>query len=188
MLLTTMDQLIETHRSPRLYFAGKMKEKDEIKRWLDTHLSTVNEYVGTFTPTDGSSFFGVTTTRPDFVYLLRTSRRGLQYVHHYDSAHLRNSIIANVVLNENLSEKDRMSTTSWLWYYFWFMRSEDNINNLTHNVCYEIEEMIKLILLKENRLYKDTNTREAVQLLRGKLRSEGIVNLTNRSKGINFRR
>lgn len=188
MVLTTMSQLTEQHRSPRLYFADKMTQKEEIKQWIDTHFSHVNQYLEGFNPISDCSFFSVTTSVPDFNYLMRVSRRGTQYVHHYDAAHLRNSIIANVVLNENLSEKDRMSTTSWLWYYFWFMRSEDNINNLTHNVCYEIEEMIKLILQKENRLYREANTREAVQLLRGKLRSEGIVNLTNRSMGINFRR
>lgn len=183
-----MHQVIERHRSPRLYFADKIEQKQEIKQWIDAHLSHVNQYLEGFNPISDCSFFAVTTLDPDFSYMMRVSRRGLQYVHHYDAAHLRNSIIANIVLNENLSNKERMTTTSWLWYYFWFMRSEDSINNLTHNVCYEIEEMIKLILQKENRLYREANTREAIQLLRGRLRSEGIVNLTNRSKSINFRR
>jgi len=188
MVLTTMSQLTEQHRSPRLYFADKMEQKQEIKQWIDTHYSHVNQYLEDINPISNCSFFAVTTSVPAFSYMMRISKRGHQYVHHYNTAHLRNSIIANVVLNENLSDKERMTTTSWLWYYFWFMRSEDNVNNLTHNVCYEFEEMIKLILQKENRLYRETNTRKAIQLLRGRLRSEGIVNLTNISTSINFRR
>lgn len=187
MSVKTFKEIIDEHSSPRIYFSSKVPQRGDIKAGFDTHYGSIinriqdNQFMG-------SHFLGVQISTIDFIYLYRLSRRGYQFLHHYDTSHLRNSVITNIIFNQDLSTKDRSLMITWIWYYYWFMKSEGAINNLTHNVCYELEEMIKLILQKEYTIYRQANTSEAVNLLRARLRAEGLVNLATSPRGINFRR
>ena len=110
-----------------------------------------------------------------------------KYVCDYDTIHMYNSLISNILLNPLIEEHNKIYHTAFILYYFWFMNPHMNsIEQVTRAVCCDFEAMIKIIIDKEMTIYKDFNTNQAVTILRDRLRSERI--LISYNSNINFRK
>lgn len=121
------------------------------------------------------------------VHVARLTVNDTKLIGTYESPYLRNSIISNVFFKWAEDMKKKMDTAVFSLYYYIFLQT-DELNDLTHNVCYEMEEMVKVIIKKETSLYRNYDTLEIISELRRRISSERLLNMGYTNKNINFRR
>lgn len=188
-MITTLRSELEGIGPIRTYFSRFIDRRDKIIDFWNSRQREETQQISRLFSVTGSEepYHIVRIDGMDFRFLFRRSRQNFGFVQDYDTSHLRNSVIANSMLKEEIQMKDRLDMVMFVWYYYWFFKDRRDINNLTHNVCFEIEEMIKLIIQKELTLYRTYNTAEILQSLRWRLSAERLLGSERRSS-INFRR
>jgi hypothetical protein len=135
---------------------------------------------------DGKSFLVIIDN--GFPFIFRRRGQDFYFLVDYDLAHLRNSVIANILLNEEVSLKIKLDRIIYLYYQYWFLKKKNTtIDEITHNVCFELQEIVKLIIEKELTLYRLYPTNTYLEGLRIRLTSERLVSLA-RAQIINFRK
>jgi len=117
----------------------------------------------------------------------KNSTTAYKWIENYDPVHLRNSVIANILLPSNFELKDRLNQIVFLYYQYWFLKLDATIDTLTHNVCFELQELIKLLIDKELTLYRKAPTEQYLSALRMKIMSEKLLMMGNK-KTINLRK
>lgn len=174
--------------TPRLYFGRIIQDRDKVKEEVITQKTRL---LSITSPDTMPSFLAVNLDRnEDCVHILRNDQTSLRLLADYVPSYLISSLLLNIMFNQSnlLETRDRLNMITFSLYYYCFLKSTRDLSDLTHNVCFEIEEMIKVILEKELTRYRSFNTSEAVSSLRQRLASERLVNMGNQSRGVNLRR
>jgi len=119
---------------------------------------------------------------------LRAKKASIIWIANHEVPHMRSSVIANILVKEDEgSIKDRLDKIIYLYYHFWFMKKEADINSITHNVCFELQDIIKQLIEKELGLYRQYNTSALIDAVRWRLSSENLL-LMARVPSLNMRR
>jgi hypothetical protein len=123
-----------------------------------------------------------------FSFPLRVKKGDFVWVANYEVSHMRNSIIAHILVREDEgSIKNRLDKIIYLYYHFWFMKKEADIDSITHNVCFELQDIIKQLIDKELTLYRPYQTSQLIDSVRWRLSSENLL-LMARLPTLNMRR
>ena len=186
-IFTLSDFLFNIDISARLYFQTRIDDRDSIIHSFDTTLrgQLLQFLTGTTVQLNYSPIYAITDN--NFVYLARN--KGLWgLVCDYEVPHLGFSLITHYLFNNAYPIKERVDAMVFTWYHVLFMKSPLKINDLTHNVCFQIEEAIKIILAKELTTYREFNTADVIAALRNRLASERFVNMGGQSTGVNLRK
>lgn len=188
MRILTLEQAIgHIGTQVRTHFTNLMEKREEMFDEFNLNRSVLATYVADNWEDLPIGFLAL--EYKDMIFIIRKRARDFFWITDYDTNHLRNSLIANILLDETLSMKDRLDRIVYIYYYYWFLRKRDEttIDNITHNVCFELQEIIKLLIQKELSVYRNYNTVELVNAVRWRLASENLL-LMARTSSINFRR
>lgn len=129
----------------------------------------------------------IDTDKPSYLNVARLTTREVRPIAHYQLPYLRNSIISNVFFKWPEEMKKKLDVAVFSLYYYIFLQT-DKLNDITHNVCYEMEEMVKTVIKKEMTLYREYNTLEVITELRARISNERLLNMGWINRNINFRR
>lgn len=183
--------LADIDTTPRLYFHSRIENRETILSRIIGHEIEIKQNPVVHLPTSETNpiiAVDLDSTDPlDCVHLIRNQSEP-KLIKDYVPSYLTSSLLHNVMFCESIGIKYKLETIMFTWYYYWFITSNKDITNITHNVCFQLEEMIKQIINKELGIYRGYNTADAVASLRLRLSSERLVNMGSTSKGINFRR
>lgn len=188
-VLELQDFIKDEVTTPRLYFATRMDDRATI---IENTKLKKKSVLSQIKDTSNTEPFLVVKNKNE-IYIVRNNNKG-NLVGDYTTNYLTNSVITNIIFGGGkygtfpANMKSRLDSSSFIWYYYWFINSDKDLTNITHNTCFQIEEMIKQILNKELTLYRTFPTGEAVTGLRTRLASERLVNMGIGARGINFRR
>lgn len=110
----------------------------------------------------------------------------------YNPSHIRSSIIKTVLLDGSGDIQQRIDRALYILYSYWFCNKllimetlgtgvlSNNFEEVTHNVCIDMENIIATIIDKGFTLYKDyIITVELVEKLRERLMSEKLMNMSD---------
>lgn len=188
-LTTFLDKMDST---PRLYFHNRLNYREDISQNFLTKTNSMYLLVqqNMTAPVDVSPFVAIELNSGDFKdcgHVVRNDITDPRLVIKYTAKYLTSSLLLNIMFNPSFTTKSKLDQITYVWYYYFFMSDKDLVN-ITHNVCFQLEEMIKQIITKELGIYRNFNTADAVAALRLRLASERLVNMGSTSKGINFRR
>lgn len=124
----------------------------------------------------------------EYNFVFRKGSQDFTWLENYDPVHFRNSLLINLVFKDSEDSAIRLNKAIYLLYYHCFMRKEDLIDNLTQSVCFELQELIRLLIEKDTTVYRQYNTSIALDALRWRLTSERVTLLAKGPAPINFRR
>jgi hypothetical protein len=109
----------------------------------------------------------------------------------YNPNHIRSSIIKSVLLDGTGEINTRIDKSIYILYIYWFLikgsyfsnlsgSKNNNLKEITHNVCIDIETIISTFIDKGFTTYKNyTITGELVDALREKLIHEKLLNASD---------
>lgn len=183
-----LPKFLEGITTPRQYFDARFQNRQQCLNEYNNSKEAIEEYAKEQHLPGGNLIAVQMDQGVDIAHVVR-GEKFTSVVEHL-SNHLLNALIQHIIQSTAISMKARLDNVVYTWYYYWFLRYDNkSITGLTHNVCYQLEEMIKTILAKELTLYRTANTAEMVSALRMRLSSERLVNMGTNSlnKGINFR-
>ena len=129
-------------------------------------------------------------THNDCNFLFTKTCRHFSWIEYYHNMHFRYSLIINILLNDNYGTmKHKLDSLVYSLYYYRFIKHEDKINNLTQNTCFELQELIKILIDKENTTYKHYQLAPIIDAIRLRITSERLPLLASKSPAtINFRK
>lgn len=176
------DFLENNNYTARLYFNNRISDREKAK-------STIVEIPTVSNPLNLSPFLVLNDSAAPIVHLIRNKNEVLTFIKDYNTSHITSSLIANILFGDSsVSTKTILDSIVFTWYYYWYILTDWDISNITHNVCFQLEEMIKTLIMKELTLYRKYNTAEAIRILRQRLNSERLVNLGSLPLTVNLRR
>lgn len=112
-------------------------------------------------------------------FLFKYKNRGLNPLFKYFSKHVKSSVIKSVLLDGDGDIDRRINRTIYILYHYWFFK-KNTIQDITHNVCIDIESIISAFIDEGFTTYKDyTITNAVVDKLREKLMSEKLLNMSD---------
>lgn len=189
-MLIGLDVFVATmDTTPRRYFQSRIAKQDQIIKSITHDSAFVKAQVKVTTaPIQTTVFENDICTHPIRV----DPNKAPTLIKDYDEVHLRSSVILHCLFGKYPTLKNKLDTTVFIWYYYHFInkKAAATIKDLTHQVCFELEEAIKIIIKKELTAYRAYNTTEIIACLRHRLASERLSNMggTPINRGINFRR
>jgi len=193
---TLISYLRETDIPARTYFQNRATAKQRIRDELSDNREFIFEYMKNsqaglnVSPVNCVTLdLGPDVTECVHLIRLKPNEENVLIVD-YDAIHLTYSLTTHFLFAD-YPMKDKLDAIVFTWYYYWFMHRDKDVGDMTHNVCFQLEEMIKTVMTKEYTLYKDYKTAEAIAALRARLASERLVNMASTSvpsKGVNLRR
>lgn len=187
MKIITLDTVMEEVGSQsRLHFAGLMEKRPQILEKLETEGITMRELIASSWRELTKEPYQVVENSYNFVF--RKGSSDFCWLQVYDSVHFRNSLLINMVLKEQEESASKLNKVIYLLYAHNFMRKEMLIDDLTQSVCFELQELIRLLIEKETTVYRDYSTAQAIEALRWRLTSERVTLLARGPASINFRR
>ena len=193
---TLISYLHEVDIPARTYFQNRASDKTKIREALEQNKEFVLRYMKNSQAGLNASPVNCVILDPGYddtncAHLIRLKpNEGSVMVVDYDVSHLTYSLTTHFLFAD-YTMKDKLDAIVFTWYYYWFMHRDKDVADMTHNVCYQLEEMIKMVMTKEYTLYKDYKTAEAIAALRTRLAAERLVNMASTSvpsKGVNLRR
>lgn len=112
-------------------------------------------------------------------FIFKYKNRGLTPLFKYAERHVKSSIIRSVLLDGDGDSDRRINRTLYVLYHYWFFKTK-TIQEATHNVCIDIENIISSLIDDGFTVYKEyTITNELVEKLREKLMSEKLLNMSD---------
>jgi hypothetical protein len=175
--------LKEKQTTSRVYFSSKIPNRQKI---IDESTKIIPELSKEVSTIFTHYKFIVCYNNDNLVHIFRGNKGNsvLEYVPSY----LINSLLLNVMFVDTMSMKEKLDQVVFIWYYHQFMKTNKDITDLTHRVCFQLEEMIKTVIEKEVTIYRNYDTSEIVAALRGRLSSERLVNMgVGKTKNVKFR-
>lgn len=109
----------------------------------------------------------------------------------YNPSHIRSSVIKSVLLDGTGEINLRIDKSIYILYVYWFLTKgcyisnlsgskNNNLKEITHNVCIDLETIISSLIDKGFSIYKNyTITSELVDRLREKLVHEKLLNVSD---------
>lgn len=110
-----------------------------------------------------------------------------RFVDSYELKHLYSSIITHIILNDEKDITTIVRSSVYLLYYYWFFKGK-NIQQITNNVCADLEAIIELMLRRQYTTYKEKDVATPTDYLSMKLRSERLVSSSKTPSTVNLRR
>lgn len=189
---TLTNYLRSLNLQPRLYFQSKIPNRAAIIDELNRMRSDIAIYLAgshaalNIAPVNVVDIYDNENSSSKCVHLVRF-KDGYRFICDYEEPHLNYSLTINYMFNNTYSMRERLDAIVFTWYYYIFLKTNKKMPEIIHNVCFQIEEMIKNIIQKELTVYRDFNTAEAITALRQRLANERLGNM-GEPKGINIRR
>lgn len=185
-----LNEFITEVGTPRVYFGQRTDIRETV---TDDSITKRNQLIRACKPHHNVPFLAVkldSATAPDCIHIVRNDPTKIRLIADYVPTYLTSSLIKNILFAPvSYDTKARLDVIVFSWYYYWFVKSDKDITNITHNVCFQLEETIKTILDKELTLYRAFETAEAISALRFRLSSERLVNMGGgTARGVNLRR
>lgn len=104
--------------------------------------------------------------------ILKTTK----FIHLYLPSHIKSSIIRHIILHQSIGMKNKINLVVYLLYYYWYFVAEYYINTeIIEKVCTEIEDIINILLEKENTLYRQYELLNIIRRLRSRLNIERLA-------------
>ena len=95
----------------------------------------------------------------------------------YEDKHIQFSVIKTVLLDGDGDIESRINRAIYILYNYWFFHKQ-SINDITHNVCVDLENIIANLINKGLSTYREyIITNDLVEAIRDKLASERLMNL-----------
>jgi len=129
------------------------------------------------------------TSKDRSMHMVRKNTVGIvKEVSDYTLQHLNNVVIKSLGIE---SPNTAIKQSEFVLYYYWFYRYHKSIDKIKpepvkgyvfRNMCITIEEILGLIISKENTVYRENNTMEMVHAYRyllSKLKSLGSIQSIN---------
>lgn len=113
--------------------------------------------------------------------------RTISYPHTYIYNHFKNSVMRDIIKNNEREEKYKLNQTVFSLYYYWFFR-KDNIEDVGASVYTTLEDLIESVIGKVNTLYKDHNPDQLIEDLRWRLKVEKLNSTGEQRVSMNLRR
>lgn len=188
MKLVTLDEVLSEIGSQSRYHFQNLN-----RLGLMAVFTRDNEPMREFIASNWSSLMGsspyLAVEHDGYRFSFRKRERDFNWIENYDLAHFRNSLIANILFGPEQGEmKTRLDKIIYLNYYYRFMKREEKIDDLTQNTCFELQEIVKVIIDKETTLYRNQPTAQAIDAVRWRLTSERLLLLANRPSTVNLRK
>ena len=188
MKIITLDEVLsEIGSQSRCHFQNL--KRAELIEFFNQNNEQMREFIASSWSSLVESSPYLAVENGEYRFAFRKREQDFNWIENYDLAHFRNSVITNILFGPNQGEiKDRLDKIIYLNYYYRFMKREEKIDDLTQNTCFELQEIIKVIIDKELTLYRNQPTVQAIDAVRWRLTSERLSLLANRPSTVNFRK
>jgi hypothetical protein len=177
-----LEKLISDLSKPEFLFSKLSIEE------IETHLNATKEMCNCASLPEGN-FFYITSNSKNMFLLRKNSHGVIEDIADYGPIHLNNAIIRDIAIR---SPGTAVTQTNFILYYHWFYRyyktykdSAELAEYINRNLCLSLEDIISIIIQKEETAYKDFDTAAIIQAYRflvNKIRCIGTI------KNINLRR
>ena len=112
-------------------------------------------------------------------FIFKFKGKGLNPLFKYAPKHIKSSSIKSILLDGEGDIDRRINRMLYVLYHFWFFR-KDTIQDITHNVCIDIESIITALIDDGFTVYKEyIITNDLVEKLRDKLTTEKLLNISD---------
>lgn len=191
MIIIALDTLCEQiGPSLRRHFADLLKERDSCLAILNTNNQQMVQFITynweMIKNLDGP-FPVLINSR--FAFPFRIKRNEFIWIHNFDIVHLRNSVITNILLPETSSRnfKHALNKVLYIFYHYWFIKKNASIDDLTRSACFELQELVKMIMERELTIYRNYTTAPLIEAIRWRVAEENIYLLT-KNRTLNMRK
>lgn len=186
MIVTAIEDIVNEDILVRQYFQEEKSRRDKA---LEDHVNfhenkstLVPEIINNCPKNEALNHgkFKLVANQEKFPMIVRDKKhlkmRMFTCICTYSINYLRNSIVSNYLLSDNIDSVHGAKIAHFLLSYYWFI---SDIPDFEHYIVVDLEETVKLLITKEMTLYKEKNTRVPVNHLRTiikslKLASPGI--------------
>lgn len=176
---TTINNL-SNPRSTRSYFKSKIQEVESIKSWYTGIALGVDEPFRSMNilcrQTIDNGYRIIISDSLPIPYVFKYKGKTIKSLHEYGTVHIQSSMIRSILLDGDGDLESRINRMTYILYNYWMLH-KTTIQEVTFNVCVDIESIISTIIDKGLTLYREyTITGEIVDKLREKLLNEKLLN------------